>query len=43
MKEIYFISPALPKVNCGVGDHVANIVSSIKKIKKKCIDEHHHQ
>ena len=34
MKEIYFISPALPKVNCGVGDHVANIVSSIKKIKK---------
>ena len=34
MREVYFISPALPKVNCGVGDHVANIVKSIKKIKK---------
>lgn len=34
MRDVYFISPALPKVNCGVGDHVHNIVSSIKKIKK---------
>ena len=33
MKEIYFISPALPKVNCGVGDHVFNIIKSIKKLK----------